>query len=102
MNWVVIPAFVCAVMGLVSGARGLRSMRSKAPTRAEVSWKQAPLSPWHYETLSMVSITIQSLGLLGITAFTLLSVAHNGAFFYLTRVPAFLISAFAFFALFFT
>src|SRR5215211_1605423 len=103
MNWVNILAVVCAIIGLVSGTNGLRSMRSKVSTRAEISWTQPPLSPWRYETSSMVAITLHSLGLLCLTGFVLLSITRNDLFAFPPKIsPSLLVSALALFAVFFT
>jgi len=103
MNWVNVLAVVSAIIGLISGAKGLRAMRSKVSTRAEISWTQPPLSPWRYETPSMVAITVHSLGLLCLTGFVLFSLTRNDLFAFPPKVsPSLLVSALALLAVFFT
>lgn len=80
MNWLHILSLICLLLGLISGILGLRSMRSKKYAEAEISWQQPPLSPWRYETPSMVVISIHTLGLISLTAFLLFSVTRHPMF----------------------
>ena len=80
MNWLHILALICLLLGLISGGMGLKSMRSKTYPQAEIAWKQSPLSPWRYETPSMVVIFIHTLGLISLTAFLLFSVTRHPMF----------------------
>jgi len=80
LSWLYILAFGFLILGLVQGISRLKSMRSKTHPQAEIEWKQLPLSPWRYETLSMVVITIHVLGLLSLAAFLLFTVARSEMF----------------------
>ena len=103
MNWVNIFALVCALIGIVNGITGLKSMRSKEHPQAEISWKQPSLSPWRYETPTMVALTFHSLGMICLAAFILLGVTRNNVF---TSFPNtlswLLLSALAVLAIFYT
>jgi hypothetical protein len=77
LDWLYILALICVLLGLINGSMGLKSMRSKTYPQAEIAWNQPPLSPWRYETPSIVAISIHTLGLIGLTAFLLLSLAHH-------------------------
>jgi hypothetical protein len=59
---------------------GLKSMRSKIYPQAEITWTQPPLSPWRYETPSMIVLSIHTLGLIVLTAFLLFSVTRHPMF----------------------
>ncbi|HEX5838397.1 MAG TPA: hypothetical protein VFY26_11250 [Anaerolineales bacterium] len=102
MNWVVSPAVISGIIGLVSGALGLKKMRSQEHAQAELRWKQAPLSPWRYETLTMVAVTIHSLGLIGIVGLLLWSVSGFRLFTSPPGAGLFLLSILAMFSVFFT
>lgn len=103
MSWVIIPATVSAIIGLISGARGLKTLRSGAPPQAELTWKQDPLSPWRYETPTMIAITLHTLSLLCLTALILLSVDRsNLSSNFSLAIPSLLLSVFALFVVFFT
>jgi hypothetical protein len=80
MNWVVILAIISFIIGLVNGTTGLKSMRSKESAQAEANWKQPPLSPWRYETPSIIAISIHSLGLVCLTVFVLWSLIRINLF----------------------
>ena len=102
MFWVTISTIVSATIGLVMGTIGLKSMRSKEQAQAEIRWKQPPLSPWKYETLTIIAITIHTLGLIGLAAFVCLSAARIN--FYApgsNAISSFLLSALSWFAVFF-
>jgi hypothetical protein len=102
LNWVVSPAVISGIIGLVSGTLGLKKMRSKEHPQAEIRWKQIPLSPWRYETLMMVAITIHSLGLIGIVGLLLWSVSGFRLFTSAPGTGLLLLSILAMFAVFFT
>lgn len=103
MTWVIIPAAVSALLGLVSGIKGLKSMRSQTHPQAEISWKQPPLSTWRYETPSMAAITIHSLGLIGLTLFVLYGVTRPQVFNFSSNIIlSFLVFTAALFAVSFT
>lgn len=103
MSWVIIFALVCALIGIVNGSAGLKSMRSKEYPQAEISWTQPPLSPWRYETPTMVALTIHSLGLICLAAFVLLSVTRNQVFTLSSNTMSWhLLSALAVLAIFYT
>jgi hypothetical protein len=103
MNWVFIAAIISAVLGLVGGANGLRTLRRGAPGQAEITWQQDPLSPWKYETPSMLSITSHTLGLICITLLLLLSVDNSPLFdTFSFRVSYVLLFVLAIFAVLFT
>ena len=55
-------------------------MRSKTYPQADIAWQQPPLSPWRYETPSIVVIFIHTLGLIGLTVFLLFSVIRHPMF----------------------
>jgi hypothetical protein len=104
MIWVPIAATISAVIGFISGARGLKALRTGEPASAEITWKQDPLSPWKYETPSILCITLHSLSLVCLTLLILFSVARSPLFttsFSLT-LPFILLSIFALFAILFT
>lgn len=102
LNWVVSPAILSGIIGLVSGTIGLKKMRSQEHPQAEIRWKQAPLSPWRYETLTMVAVTIHSLGLIGIVGLLLWSLSGFRLFTSPPGAGQLLLSILAMFALFFT
>jgi hypothetical protein len=103
MSWVFIAATISAIIGLVSGVRGLRSLRRGEPPQAEITWQQDPLSPWKYETPSMFGITIHTLGLICITVLILLSVDRSPLFnTFSFRVSYLLLFVLAIFAVLFT
>lgn len=100
MNWVTILAVISFIIGLVFGTVGLKSLRSREHAQAEIRWKQAPLSPWKYETLTIFAVSLHTLGLVGLAAMvwisvTRLNVAANG-------ISSLLLSALAWVAVFFT
>jgi hypothetical protein len=100
--WVTISAIVSTSIGLVMGTIGLKSLRSKDHEQAEIPWKQTPLSPWKYETLTIIAISIHTLGLIGLAAFVCLSAARIN--FYApgsNAISSFLLSALSWFAVFF-
>jgi hypothetical protein len=100
--WVTISAIVAVIIGLVMGTIGLKSLRSKEHAQAEISWKQPPLSPWKYETLTMSVISIHTFGLVGLAAFVCLSAAQIGfSTASSSSVSSFLLSFLAWFAVFF-
>ena len=80
MNWLHILALICLLIGVISGSQGLKSMRSQTYPQAEIAWKQPPLSPWRYETPSIVVISIHTLGLIGLAAFLLFGVTRHPMF----------------------
>jgi hypothetical protein len=102
LNWVVSPAVISGIIGLVSGTIGLKRMRSQEHPQAELRWKQAPLSPWRYETLTMIAVTIHSLGLIGIVGLLLWSVSEFKLFTAPPGAGLLLLSILAMFAVFFT
>jgi hypothetical protein len=103
VSWVTIVAIVSAIIGLISGANGLRSLRASVPTQADFTWKQAPLSPWRYETPTIIAITLHTISLVCLTAFVLLSVARSNLFnTFSLAIPSLLLSVLALFAVFFT
>src|SRR5215216_1363349 len=103
MNWIIILATVSAIIGLISGANGLRTLRTGVPPQAEFTWKQAPLSPWRYETPTILAITLHTLSLVSLTALILLSVARSNLFSTVSfAIPSLLFSVLALFAVFFT
>ena len=103
MSWVIIPAIISAIIGLISGARGLRALRTGIPPQAEFTWKQDPLSPWRYETPTMIAITLHTLSLVCLTRLILLSVARSNMFStFSLAIPSLLLSIFALFPVFFT
>lgn len=102
MNWVISPAVISGIIGLVSGTIRLKKMRSQDHPQAELRWKQAPLSPWRYETLTMAAITLHSLGLIGIVALLLGSLSSFRLFTSPPGVGLLLLSILAMFAVFFT
>lgn len=102
MNWVVSPAVISGVIGLVMGTIGLKKMRSQEHPQAELRWNQDPLSPWRYETLTMVAIILHSLGLIGIVGLLLWSLSSFRLFTSPPGVGLLLLSILAMFALFFT
>ncbi len=102
MNWVVSPAVISGVIGLVMGTIGLKKMRSQEHPQAELRWKQAPLSPWRYETLTMAAVTIHSLGLIGIVGLLLWSLSGFKLFTSPPGAGLLLLSILAMFAVFFT
>jgi len=77
MNWVNSLALIFGIIGVVMGTVGLKSLRSKEHPQAEISWKQPPLSVWRYETLTMIAITLHTLGLICLTVFVILSLMRN-------------------------
>ena len=77
MNWVCILGAISLLIGLVLGIIGLKTLRSTVHTQAEIHWTQPPLSPWRYETLTMVGITLHTLGLICLTVFVWLSLVQN-------------------------
>ncbi len=77
MSWLNIFILISVGLGFVSGIANLKSMRSKTFPQAEIAWKQEPLPAWRYETLSMITIMIHSLGLLSLTACLLLNLMHS-------------------------
>ena len=104
MIWVPIAATISAILGFISGTRGLKVLRTGEPESAEITWKQDPLSPWKYETPSIFCITLHSLSLVCFTLLIMLSVARSPLFttsFSLT-LPFILLSIFALFAVLFT
>ena len=102
MNWVNIVGTVSFAIGIVFGAVGLKSLRSQVHEQAEINWKQPPLSPWKYETLTIIAIAIHTLGLIGLAAFVCISAAQIK---FVSASPSalssFLLSALAGFAVFF-
>jgi hypothetical protein len=103
MYWVTSPAFLSFLVGLVVGTIGLKKMRSREHPQAEIHWKQPPLSPWRYETLTMIGINLQSLGLAALTLFTVFSVLGSPLFAAPPRLDgSLLVSILALFAMFFT
>lgn len=78
MRLLYVLALLCIIFGFVNGMLGLKSMRSKSHPQADVTWKQSPLSPWRYETLTMATITIHSVGLISLAALLALSVVRTG------------------------
>ena len=103
MNWVIIPAMVSAIIGLFSGARGLKTLRTGVPPQAEFTWKQDPLSPWRYETPTIVAITLHTLSLVCLTVLIMLSIARNNMFgTFSLNISSLLLSIFALFTVFFT
>jgi hypothetical protein len=103
MNWLNIFALICLIIGLLNGAKGLKSLRSKEPAGAEISWKQSPLSPWRYESPSMIAITVHALGLFCLAVFVLDGVTGLHSFTgSQTASPTFLLSAITLLAVFFT
>lgn len=77
MNWLYILALISTLWGFRKGILGLRSFRSRSHPQAEISWKQMPVSTWRYETISMIAITLHSLGVIGLTAMLLISLDKN-------------------------
>jgi hypothetical protein len=75
-----ILALICLGIGFVKRIVRLQSLRSKTHPQAEIAWKQFPLSAWRYETLSMVAITMHSLGLICLNAFLLISLTRDNEF----------------------
>lgn len=103
MSWVTVAATISAIIGVISGARGLRTLRRGAPLHAEITWQQDPLSPWKYETPSMLSISLHTLGLICITLLILLSVDRSPLFYTFSfRFSYLLLSVLALFAVLFT
>ena len=103
VTWVYILAGIFFLIGLVMGTTGLKSMRSKEHPQAEISWRQSPLSPWRYETLTIIAIAIHSLGLICLAAFLLLSLARNQLLaFPPIVIPSLLVSGVAVFGVLFT
>jgi len=102
MNWVNIVGVISFSIGIVFGTIGLKSLRSKVHEQAEINWKQLPLSPWKYETLTIIAITIHTLGLIGLAAIVCISAAQIK---FVTAssnaVSSFLLSALSGFAVFF-
>ena len=80
MIWVALLVLIAAFVGLVMGTTGLKSMRSHTNPQAEINWTQPPLSPWRYETLTMVAISLHSLGLVCLAALVLASVSSSTLF----------------------
>ncbi len=68
MYWLNILALIALFLGVVNGFDRLKSMRSQEHPQAEIAWRQKPASTWRYEMLSMVAITIHSLGFIGLAA----------------------------------
>ena len=102
MFWVTISTIVSASIGLVMGTIGLKSLRSKEHPQAEIGWKQTPFSPWKYETLTIIAISIHTLGLVGLAAFVCLSAAQiRFSTASSSAISSFLLSALAWFAVFF-
>ena len=77
MSWVIIVGTISLLIGLVLGTIGLKTLRSTTHAQAEIRWTQLPLSPWRYETLTMVGITLHTLGLICLTVFVWLSLVQN-------------------------
>jgi len=103
MNWVNILGGISSMIGVAMGVIGLKSLRSKEHEQAEVGWKQPPLSPWRYETLTMIAITLHTFGLVCLTALVLLSLTGSNLFAGSPNAnPSLLLSAIALFAVFFT
>jgi len=102
MNWVNILSVVSFAIGIVFGTTGLKSLRSKVHEQAEINWKQPPLSPWKYETLTIIAIVVHTLGLIGLAAFVCISAAQiNFVTASSSALSSFLLSALAGFAVFF-
>jgi hypothetical protein len=80
MIWLYLLSLICIVLGFVSGITGLRTLRSRTHPQAEITWQQSPVSPWRYETVSMIAIAIHSFGLACLMAFLAFSAAYNTTF----------------------
>ena len=103
MSWVITTTAISAILGLISGANGLKTLRTSTPPEAEFRWTQAPLSPWRYETPTMFAITLHTLSLVCLTALILLSIARSELFSsFSLAIPSLLLSVFALFAAIFT
>jgi hypothetical protein len=102
MNWVLLTGLISFVLGLITGIRGLKSMRSKVHEQAEITWTQPPLSPWRYETLNMIVLTIHSLALICFAGLIAWSLTHHPSFKLPTETPPFLLYVAAYFILFYT
>ncbi len=77
MNWLNIFILVSLILGFLSGIANMKSMRSQTYPQAESAWEQEPLSTWRYEPLSMVTITIHSLGMMCLTVCLILNSIHS-------------------------
>jgi hypothetical protein len=103
MNWSIIFASICLILGFASGIAQLRSMRAQPHPQAEIAWKQDPLWAWKYEPWAMAGITIHSLGLLCLAVLLLLNLRQTRL---LTFVPGspleWLLSILALFGIFLT
>ena len=73
MTWATTLAIISFLIGLVVGTNGMRSLRSQEHPQAEIRWKQPPLSPWKYETLTIIAVTIHTLGLVALAVFVWIS-----------------------------
>ena len=77
MHWLNIFALIALGIGLVTGIGRIKSIRSQTHPQAEIAWKQTPLSPWRYESVSILALTINSLGLIGLSACLLFNVIRT-------------------------
>jgi hypothetical protein len=77
MNWLLVFALVCLLLGFIGGIARMKSLRSSTYPQAEIVWQQDPLSAWRYEPLSMMTLTIHSLGLICLTAVLLFALISN-------------------------